>query len=416
MVRRITANPMLKGMPHRGFMHTVKHHESGHRVSVKNKKGPKYYECPQLAFRIPAEFDDLNAQLNAKNKGFARKPVNGVNPRLHVPRKRTKFPGQYCRCWYCGHHYVWGGNGVMENLMCAGPRNWTCWNCVGFNGALAVQRIIEATTAELYQLEGFDDQFRAMAREADREGGADLTERRAKLKREQQAVDHEKRNFLEAIREYGPKPMFEEEMVRVEASETRLAREQHELEQLASRRLELPESVVQLRQMLEQQFARLAIDSPEFGDFMRELVPEFHVYLVRLCDGGHPLPRARVTLALGSVVPDIAHVAAINGLLTCQLTLDLFESPSQRERIRLDAVRLAAQGLDQREIARRLAEKPSQAVAQRALALDRKMREQGLESPYDFLAEPPTDYPKLRRHLNPKYRFEPLDGYPLPPP
>jgi hypothetical protein len=50
MVRRVTANPILKGMPRRGLKHTVKHHETGRRVSVKNPEAPHFYECPRLAF------------------------------------------------------------------------------------------------------------------------------------------------------------------------------------------------------------------------------------------------------------------------------------------------------------------------------------------------------------------------------
>jgi hypothetical protein len=42
------------------------------------------------------------------------------------------------------------------------------------------------------------------------------------------------------------------------------------------------------------------------------------------------------------------------------------------------------------------------------------MRELGLVSPYVPVAEPPADYPKLRRHRNPKYRFAPVEGYQRP--
>ncbi|HEY7327589.1 MAG TPA: recombinase family protein [Gemmataceae bacterium] len=109
MVRRITANPLLKGMPSRGLKHTVKHHETGRRVSVKNPNGPSFYECPHLAFWTVAEFDELNALLDRSNQHFKRKWVNGTDPLLHVPRKRTRIPGQHARCWYCGRQYVWGG-------------------------------------------------------------------------------------------------------------------------------------------------------------------------------------------------------------------------------------------------------------------------------------------------------------------
>ena len=27
-----------------------------------------------------------------------------------------RFPGQYARCWYCGHHNVWGANGIYERM------------------------------------------------------------------------------------------------------------------------------------------------------------------------------------------------------------------------------------------------------------------------------------------------------------
>jgi len=172
----------------------------------------------------------------------------------------------------------------------------------------------------------------------------------------------------------------------------------------------LPKSAAQLRQLLEEQFRSLATDSPEFGALMRQLVPEFHIYLARLCDGGHPLARAKVRLDLAGSVPDLNLVPGLRDLLTGELTLDLFEPP-QRERIREEAVRLTAQGLNQREIAEQLREKPTQTAMQRALVLQRKMCERGLDMPFVPMMEPPQDYPKLRRHLNRKYKFEPLEGY-----
>ena len=42
-------------------------------------------------------------------------------------------------------------------------------------------------------------------------------------------------------------------------------------------------------------------------------------------------------------------------------------------------------------------------------------RGHGLDSPYVLVTEGPDDVGKLRRHLHPRYRFEPLDGYQPPP-
>jgi hypothetical protein len=172
--------------------------------------------------------------------------------------------------------------------------------------------------------------------------------------------------------------------------------------------------VADLRSSLEKSFEELALESFDFGDLMQQLVPEFHVYSVRLCDGGHLLPRARVKLDLAGSVPDAEHVPALKNLLTRVITVDLFDRPPQRERIRDEAVRLVAKGLKSVEISRTIEERPKPAAVDRSLALDRMMNELGLKSPYVLVAEPPDDYPKLRRHRNPKYRFEPKEGYERP--
>ena len=410
MVLRITRNSLLKGMPGRGFRRTRKINEIGRRVSEKNPEGPQYRNCPHLIHVPPQEWDELNALLADKNACFKRKPVNGTDPLSRKAKKRTRFPGQHSRCWYCGRQYLWGANGVSENLMCSGARERRCWNSVGFSGALAANKLVEAIVNELYQLKGIDAQFRELVLQANQQDGKDLGQRWAKLKQAEEKHAREGMNLLAAIRKYGPQPMFEEELQQLEADKRNTAKERQELERLKERKLDLPESVEQLRHLFEGQFQKLARDSWEFGLLMRQLVPEFHVYLVRLCDGGHPLPRLRAKLSLASIVADAKYVPGLEEILTKEVTLDLFEPP-QRERIRKESAQLRAQGLNQRQIAQRIAENPTQTAVQRALALEEQIRKLGLDSPYVFMLEPPTEYPKLRCHLNPKYRFEPEEGY-----
>lgn len=410
MVRRVTGNAVLKGLPGRGFKHTVKHHGTGRRVSVKNPKGPQFRECPHLAHVEPDLWDEVNRLLEDANRDFGRKPVNGSDPLRGRPKKRTCFPGQHARCWYCGRHYVWGGNGVTENLMCSGSREWKCWNSVGFGGLRAAETVARALRAELERLAGFDDQFRALVEEAGQRGDAHSDRRRAELERAEAALATRRANLARGVAEYGPKPMFAEQLAELEAEEVRLARERRELERLQGCAPVLPGSVAELRQEFEEKFRDLAADSPEFGALLRQLVPEFHVYLVRLCDGGHPLPRARATLSLAGVVPDARHAPGVTEFLTRTVTLDLFEPP-QRERIRPEVVRLAGAGLEQRQIAQRLPEAATQAGVWQALTLDRRMRDLGLDTPYVMVSAPPSDYPKLRRHHNAKFVFEPLPDY-----
>ena len=177
MVRRYYRNPLLMGKPGRGFRHTIKHHETGRRISVPNPDGPTYIEFSHLAQLDEATFDNLNSVLDEENDGCGRKPVNGFDPRWRVPRTRTRFPGQHARCWYCGRHVVWGANGMTDKLMCSGSREWLCWNSIGFEGARLCHLLVEAIQQELYQLDGFDEQFAAMVREAGRDVSGDLDQR-----------------------------------------------------------------------------------------------------------------------------------------------------------------------------------------------------------------------------------------------
>jgi len=411
MVRRVTRNTLLKGTPGRGFKHTVKHNETGRRVSVRNPDGPVFRDHPDLAFWDPADFDDLNARLDAAHKGSGRKTVNGVDPLSKVPRTRTRFPGQHAVCWYCGRQAVWGGNGMADKLMCNGSRHYRCWNSVGFPGAAAAAGVAAAVAAGLAGLDGFDDQFQELVEQAGRDGGSDLTRSWAGLKRDEEEADRMEKNTRDAVAEYGPMPMFQEKIAELGARRRELGRRRRDLEARGKRAPKLPGSVAELRALFETRFRGLARESYEFGDLLRLVVPELHVYLVRLCDGGHPLPRARVTLNLAGIVPDASHAPGFTGLLTRVLTVDLF-TPPQRERIRVEAVRLTARGLDQREAARRLG--VTQPAVTDALALDRTMRGLGLDTPYVVVADPPADYRKLRRHRNAKYTFEPVNGYQRP--
>jgi hypothetical protein len=413
MVRRFYSNPLLKGLPGRGFKHSVKHHESGRRRSVPNPNGPVFRDCPHLAFFTAEEFDELDAMLKERNSGFKRKSANGTDPLRGVPRKRTRYPGQCSTCWYCGHHHVFGGNGIADHLMCSNSREWKCWNSVGYDGDLAVARTVAFVTDELYKLDGFDDQYREMVSAALSGDRGNVVRRREQLAANERTVRQLTTNFQAAIAEYGPKPMFQAKIDEIEALERQVTAERRALDRIDENRVQVPESLLALRAMLEDEFRQLTHESYELGDLLRKIVIDFRVHLVRLCDGGHLLPRAHVKLALDEVITDAAQITGLGGLLLREKTLDLFVPP-QRDRIREEAVRLAGQGLGPKAIAEQIAERPTETAVQNALALDRLMKQMGLTTPYVFVTEPPDDYAKMRRHKNAKYKFIPLDGYAPP--
>lgn len=417
MVRRFYANPLLKGMAARCTKHSKKFHEVGRRKSVKNPNGPVYYACPHLAFMTTEEFDELAAVLQAINARYKRKPVNGRDPLAGVPRKRTRFPGQYARCWYCGRHYVWGGNGITDNLQCSGSREWLCWNSVGFDGPLAVSDLVARITNELYALDGFEAQYQELVAAALRGDRSDIALRHAQLRRDEQALHVKKANVQQAILAYGTSPLIQQMLDQIAADERQLNIARRTLDQAGQKQLQVPESLDELRMLWNQEFAGSVLESPEFGDLLRQVVPDFRVHLVRLCDGGSLLPRAHVQLRLDGIVTDLVQVPGVKELLYRELTLDVFQAPP-REQVRLAATALAAEGLGPKAIAARVSEQlgrpTTSKVVHDALALDQQMKQLGLSTPYVLVSEPPDDMPKQRKHRNTAYKFTPLDGY-VPP-
>jgi site-specific DNA recombinase len=413
MVRRLYSNTLLKGKPQRGAKHTVKKYVIGRRVSVKNPKGPTYYNASHLAHLNEEEFDELQKLLAAAHAHHGRPKLNGVDPLLGRPRNHSQFPGMHSKCWYCGHHHVWGGNGITENLMCNNSRTWHCWHSIGFSGPKFAEKLVAAICSQLPRLDEFDQQFAALVANADTAVASQFADSWALLRHDEYVLAKEKANLIAAIKDFGHRPMLAEVIKALEAEEGKLLLRRHKLERRREERLELPESASALRGMLEEEFCRLTIESLAFGSLMRSLAPEIYVYAVRLCDGGHLLPRAKIRLNLAGTFPDVNLVPGLGDLLTQDLTLDLFDPP-QRERIREAAVHLAAGGLGPNAIAREIAEKPTSTAVQNALALQSKMISLGLDSPYVMVFEPPADYRKLRRHRNARYQFKPRDGYQRP--
>lgn len=415
MIRRFFNNPLLKGMPERGNKHTIKHYETGRRISVKNVDGAETYACPHLAHLDPLVFDELKKALDARNSRYARKRSNGTDPLYRRPRKRTLFPGGNARCWYCGRALVWGANGIMSRLMCAGVRDWKCWNSVGVPGSFAADRIVEAIVCKLYEIDDFSDQFARILRQAREDPAGNLAQRWTQLKGVEVQLAKERKNLKEAIAQLGLRPVLQETLEELEGREKQLAQDRRLLEQLERKQIEMPESTEEMRALLLKEFERQTKGTPEFGDFLRPLIPEFWVFLVRLCDGGHLFPRARIKLNLAGSFPDIERFPGLQAILSSHLTVDLFDNLPEREMIRPAAVQLSAQGFTLRQIAAHLPSTPTSTAVGNALALQRKMDALGLKNPLEIVSEPVADYPKMRRHLNSKFEFTSLEGYLRPP-
>ena len=172
---------------------------------------------------------------------MGRKPINGQDPRLRVPRNHSRFPGQHCVCWHCGHEAVWGGNGMTANLMCNHARRWGCWNSIGFNGNRVASQIAAAVAEELCKLDGFDDQLRAIVNEANRGSYDGLSKEREDLNRREAEVARQKNNLATAVAQHGPRPLLGEKLVELEAEDRELALRRRQLDRAPFGRCSCPQ-------------------------------------------------------------------------------------------------------------------------------------------------------------------------------
>jgi DNA invertase Pin-like site-specific DNA recombinase len=406
MVRQVTFNPILKGVRQRNRKTTVRHNASGERRSVPAPPEDLLSrECPHLAFVEPKRYDRLIRQLRGRNGRYTR-GRGGPDRRKGVSRKRTAWPGQHVRCGVCGRLYYWGGHGQTERMMCAGCRDYRCWNAVTFDGVEAGQRLGEAILAEVEGLPDFDPAFagrvraKAEARRGDRDRGL------AAVSAALEAVGKQLGRVTGAIAEAGMSPALKEKLASLEADRERLLERRDALERQPAPDVALP-TMAEIRRLARDALGALAAGSPEFGRLMRELVPHLAVYPYRLIDDGRPVLRAKLTLNLAALVPPAGRVEGLEEVLRRELTVDLFDRP-QRVEFRERVVRLRAGGRTERQVAAELG--ITVTAAQRAAALQRLMDGRGLTDPYEAVTEPPAACGQMRRHRHKRYKFEPLEG------
>ena len=410
MVSRFIHNPILKGVRVRNKKMSKRINLTGRRKS-SNAPASKRLErhCPHLAFIETARYDRLIAQLDQRNAIYRRTGVNGVDTRRNVPKKRTVWPGQHIDCGVCGRPFVYGGHGQNDHLMCRGAHEYLCWNGITVDGPLGATKMIAAIRAAIAGLPDFDPVLLEMVRDEwnHQQGGMD--QRQQDLARRAATVERETQNVMAAVRQAGPSSILMEELARLEEARKQHAWDRQELARIAAVPPVFP-SMVALKQSADQAFDTLAVTSQEFGRLLRGLIPRIMVFPFRLCDGGHPVLRARFTLRLTSLLPESSHRDRVAGTLERFLEVDL-TNPPQREEYRERVCELTAAGtMTQRQIAAELG--IDQPTVQRALALDRLLAKLGRTDPYVPLIEPPEDYARMRRHHHPRYRYTPLPGFP----
>jgi site-specific DNA recombinase len=403
MVGRIVRNPILKGVRVRNRKMTRRVNSTGRRKSI-NAPLEELLErpCPHLAFVTAERYDRLLAKLKRKNAHFAVGKKK-ADPRLGRPKKRTMWPGQHVTCGVCGRGYVYGGHGRTKYLMCAGAREYKCWNGVTFEATEAACKLSAAVSAAIMETPVFDEHYDKLLREATAEQGSSRTERLAVINSARTRCQRQLDNMVEAIKGAGGSPVLYQELKALEEQAADLTAQAEEIQLEPATSTQLP-SLEELRQLALMSFEALPRESHEFAKVMKKLITTIVVYPYRLIDGGPIVLRAKFGIALTALAPKLRNLPIDMRVFRPEVTVNLYEEP-QRVTHREEVVKLIGQGIYQREVGQAVG--ITQPAVQNALKLHKLMVEANVSDPYLAVTELPDNCQKLRRHKHPRYQFQP---------
>jgi len=331
MVTRITHNPILKGIRVRNSMKSKRVNKSGKYKSVKARPDERLERhCPHLAFFDPKYYDRVVRKVKQRNAGCRPGRPGEGHPCSGRPKKRTVWPGQHIYCGICDRLFRYGGHGQNDHLLCRGAYEYRCWNAITVDGPKAAGKIASAVFDEISGLPEFDPTLIEMIREEGEKLDSHREERLRELARADQKLDREIHNIMGAIRKTGDSPSLLVELAQLEANKERNQLARDELEQTPRRVIELP-SIEEVKQLAQESFERLAVDSPEFSRLIRRLIPRIRVFPYRLLDGGHIVLRARFTLNLVPLASGADPPDCLFESLSRSMHVDLFDPPQRRK-------------------------------------------------------------------------------------
>ena len=178
-----------------------------------------------------------------------------------------------------------------------------------------------------------------------------------------------------------------------------------EIESQMLEQLVIP-SADQIREICDSTFLKLAVESREFGNVMRELISHLFVLPYRLIDGGHIEPRCVFTLNLSRL--DGVQMPNDVSQLQTSCHVDLTKSP-QRVEFMSRVTTLRKTGMSYRNIAAEL--EITMPAAQNAAKLQRLMESLEVTDPWVPVRTEADAMVYFKRLQNPRHQFKPMSGF-----
>lgn len=405
MVRRWIHNEMLHGERYHNKTET-------HRVDRNGKRGQRksepervlVREVAHLGFISKERHERMLAKLATRNEGLGRRPKEAYGTRT-----RSDFPGSALTCGVCGHPFVFGMRGDSDKLACSGLRHHCCWVGNSVDMEVVDEKLRNAVFNKLMSMADAAGVLAASVRAAVLEQADNLVSEKKRLANAIADKKRQVRNVLQQTAKGNAPASLMEFLADLEREQRCLEAQLDDFERLPDEP-ELPSDAAILDLAQEELFSLDRTD-PAYAHAMRTLLPRIELLPVRPIDadrvGSRIVYRARVEMNL-LALPGIAQNVVSMPCGTYTIVVDLFDPPA-RIRLAPRVAELQKQGLKQREIRDEIG--THLPTVQNAASLLRKMESAGTSDPYVAITEP-CDTRVNATHLNPRYKFRPLNGFP----
>ena len=399
-------NPIIAGKRIRNRKISKRVNKTGKHISVlADPSMTLYREVPHLAFIDWEQWKNLVKKLDQKNAPFRRKGKNGVDTRKGVPKKRTRWPGQHVTCGICGRGYFYGGHGQRDYMMCSGAKSYQCWNGVTFHAPSAAVKMVSAILAELENIPDFTEAMEQQLKEAFLVSQSNKEKNCQELEKQKSELQRRLDNVTYSIREFGGSRELHSQVLELEKQMDNVQEKlQDEMDQ-PDILWKIPK-VSEIRDKIKDAFMKLTIESHEFGRILHDLIPHLDVFPFQMVQGGKPVLQAKIILDLSCFYPHKDSLQGFHGILRREIRVDLYDLPDKVKWIEKISEYLPS-GKSLKFIGKTLGI-PDYLVS-RTKSLLQKMNDLGISNPYVELTEPPENFKKMRRHLHPRYCFNPIN-------
>lgn len=289
-------------------------------------------------------------------------------------------------------------------MMCSGAKSYQCWNSITFHAPRAAGKMISAILTQLENLPDFTEAMEIQLNEAFLLSQCNMEKTCQELEKQKADLQRKIGNITHAIKEFGGSRELHNQILELEGQMDNV---QEKLENEKDRPVvswQIPK-VSEIRDKINDAFIKLTIDSPELGRILHDLLPNIEVFPCQMVNGGKPVLRATLVLDLACFFPDKITLDGMDGILRREINVDLFDFPDPVRWLDKIAEYLPT-GKSLNFIGKALGI-PAYLVS-RTRKLLQTMKALGLSNPFQELTEPPENFKKMRRHLHPRYSFNPI--------